>query len=70
MTLSQAEVALLRRYGVRAEPAMLAYVVDRLATGTGGFAILAGDARTGQPVRQVVAPVEMASTIDGAEVGR
>ena len=65
MTTAQVEAGLLRQYGVRAEPAMRDYVIERVAANAGGFPILAGDARTGLPVRQIVLPSEMT----GAEVG-
>ena len=53
---------LLDRYGVRAGPAMCAYVGRRLSAGDpAGFPILAGDARTGLPVRRTVVPAEMAA---------
>ena len=61
MTTDQVGAALLARYGVRADPATRAYVARLLLTAGGPFPIVAGDARTGLPVRQVVVPAEMAS---------
>ena len=58
MTPEQVELLLLARYGVRADPATRAYVVDKLA-GPVPFPILAGDARTGRAVRQVVVPADL-----------
>ena len=59
MTTAEVEALLLERYGLRAGPAMRQYVVDRLAGPMAdGFPILAGDARTGLPVRQVIVPAE------------
>ncbi len=57
MTTADVRATLLDRYGLRAEPAMQAYILDRLAQ-PDRFPILAGDARTGLPVRQVIVPAE------------
>ena len=59
MTTTEVEQRLLDRYGLRAEPAMRQYVIDRVTNAdAAGFPILAGDARTGLPVRQVIVPAE------------
>jgi hypothetical protein len=59
MTTTEVEQRLLERYGLRAGPAMRQYVIDRMNDADRvGFPIMAGDARTGMPVRQVIAPAE------------
>ena len=60
MSNAELQARLLERYGVRAGPATQDYVARRLGAGeTVGFPILAGDARTGLPVRRTIVPGEM-----------
>ncbi len=69
MTSAQVAAELLRRYGVRAEPAMVDYVLQRMSAGEGAFPILAADARTGVPVTPLVTPgdlVAVATVTEGA----
>jgi hypothetical protein len=52
--------AALRTIGVRVEEEMASYVARQLQAGAGtGIAILGGDARTGVPVRRIVAAEEL-----------
>ena len=58
MTPDEIEAVLLARYGVRTDRATRDYAAAKL-DGREAFPILAGDARTGRPVRQVVVPAEL-----------
>jgi hypothetical protein len=45
---------LIAQFGIRIEPEMSRYVLDKLKTGAGEIPIMGGDARTGVPVRTLV----------------
>ncbi len=64
MTADEVEALLLREYNLRADAATRRYAAEQLsAGGAAPFPILAGDARTGLPVRREIAPLdETAST--------
>jgi hypothetical protein len=63
MTADEVEALLLREYNLRADAATRRYAAERLsAANVVPFAILAGDARTGLPVRREIAPVDDRST--------
>ena len=63
MALPQAndvQQALLREYGIRVQPHMAGYVLNRLRAGAGGaifgtLPVIGGDARTGVPLRTDIA---------------
>lgn len=54
--MSESEMASLvrQRYGLRIEPHMSRYVIQKLASPPPELAIIGGDARTGIPVRQLL----------------
>jgi hypothetical protein len=50
---------LLSKLGLRIEPEMSRYLAARLENSGEAVAVMAGDARTGAPIRRLIAPVEI-----------
>ena len=68
MNEAQLRKQLLEQFGLRARPAMMLYVLDRLtdARDTKPIPILGADARTGAPVRQLLARDKLTSRVKRA----
>ena len=56
MSESEMEAIVLKQHGLRIESQMRQYVLERLASASGPFPIIGGDARTGVPRRQMIDP--------------
>jgi hypothetical protein len=55
MALEEIQRELLARHNLRISPAMSQYIIDKLKTGEAAeIPIIAGDARTGVPVRATI----------------
>jgi len=55
MELSELQDLMLRKYNLRIVPAMAQYMIDHMnSQKPGKLPIIAGDARTGMPVRQII----------------
>jgi hypothetical protein len=54
---------LLNKLGLRVEPEMSRYVATQLANANGSVAVIGGDARTGRPIRQFIAPADLSKAL-------
>jgi hypothetical protein len=54
---------LLTKLGIRVGPEMSRYVATQLANANNTVAVMGGDARTGRPIRQFIAPAELSKAM-------
>jgi hypothetical protein len=73
MELSELQELMLRKYNLRIVPAMAQYMIDHMnSKEPGKLPIIAGDAKTGLPVRQIISLDELltpSSRYSGERVG-